>query len=369
MHHYIQLWNFQTGYSDVAFPGRPAWGIMAPSRDVAAENGARRSGKAWRMPKLLVIQPIHEAGMALLEDRPDVAYEVVEDALPSLAAKLADVEAITVRTVPLPRQLLELAPRLKVVARHGVGYDNLDVAYLTERRIPLAVTANANAISVAEHAMFMLLHLAKAATAHDQATRQAGWPVRNRLLALDLAGRRLLIIGFGRIGSRVAKRALAFDMTVLVYDPYVPAERIIAAGCEPVADFRAILPTVDVLSLHAPLTAETRGLIGPAELASLPSHALLINTARGGMVDEAALAAALRGGQLAGAGLDVFEQEPPAEGHALFGLSNVVLSPHIAGVTQEAAQRMAIATMQNALAGLDGRLDPATVVNREVLST
>jgi D-3-phosphoglycerate dehydrogenase / 2-oxoglutarate reductase len=180
-------------------------------------------------------------------------------------------------------------------------------------------------------------------------------------------GRRVMVLGYGRIGREVARRCAAFDMQVSVYDPYVQANVIEQSGYRSVPDFAAVLPETDILTVHMPLAAESRHLIGKAELAELPSHALVINCARGGIVDEDALHAALTSGKIAGAGIDVFEQEPPPESHPLFGLDNVLLSPHTAGMSQEAAIRMAISTVRNALAGIDGKLDPSMVVNREVL--
>ena len=192
--------------------------------------------------------------------------------------------------------------------------------------------------------------------------------MRNSLGPVDLLGRRVLVMGFGRIGREVAKRCAAFGMPVMVHDPYVQANVIEAAGdYRSVPDFEAALPETDVLTVHMPLGAESRSLIGAAELAALPAHAFVINAARGGIIDETALHDALTCGKIAGAGLDVFDQEPPPDDHPLFTLPNVILSPHNAGLSKEAAIRMAISTARNALAGLDGKLDPSMVVNREVL--
>jgi D-3-phosphoglycerate dehydrogenase / 2-oxoglutarate reductase len=320
------------------------------------------------MPKVLIVQPIHEDGMKLLAARPDVACEIVDGALEALAEHIADADGVTIRTSPLPGDVIERARRLKVVSRHGVGYDNIDVQALTRRGIPLAIAADANATAVAEHTLFFMLALAKQGLRHDRATREGGWAVRNSLAAVDLLGRRVLVMGFGRIGREVAKRCAAFGMTVMVHDPYVQANVIEAAGdYRSVPDFQAVLPETDVLTVHMPLGADSRGLIGAAELVALPDHAFVINAARGGIVDETALHAALTSGQIAGAGLDVFDQEPPPENHPLFALPNVILSPHNAGLSKEAAIRMAISTARNVLAGIDGKLDPSMVVNREVL--
>ncbi len=320
------------------------------------------------MPKVLIIQPFHEDGMKLFAARPDVTYEVVDGTLEELAEKIADADGVTIRTTPLPAELLDRAGRLKVVSRHGVGYDNIDVDALTRRRIPLAIAADANATAVAEHTLYFMLALAKQGLRYDRATREGGWAVRNSLEAVDLMGRRVLVMGFGRIGREVARRCAAFGMAVMVYDPYVQANVIEAAGdYRSVPDFEAALPETDVLTVHMPLGADSRGLIGAAELAALPAHAFVINAARGGIIDEAALHEALTSGRIAGAGLDVFDREPPPDDHPLFALPNVILTPHSAGLSKEAAVRMAISTARNVLAGIDGKLDPSMVVNREVL--
>jgi D-3-phosphoglycerate dehydrogenase len=321
------------------------------------------------MPKVLIIGRFHQDGMKLIEARPDVAYEIVDGSDEAeVAEKIRDADGVTVRTSLLPAHVLDRAERLKVVSRHGVGYDNIDVAALTRRRIPLAIAADANATAVAEHTLHFMLALAKQGLRYDRATREGQWAVRNDLGPVDLLGRRVLVMGFGRIGREVAKRCAAFGMAVMVYDPYVQANVIEAAGdYRSIPDFEAALPETDILTVHMPLGTDSRSLIGSPELAALPQHAFVINAARGGIIDETALHAALTSGTIAGAALDVFDQEPPPSDHPLFALPNVILSPHNAGLSKEAAIRMAISTARNALAGIDGKLDPTMVVNREVL--
>ena len=321
------------------------------------------------MPKVLIIGRFHDDGMRLFEARPEVATEIVDG---------SDEAEVTRKDQGRRRRddphlaaaghVLDRAERLKVVSRHGVGYDNIDVDALTRRGIPLAIAADANATAVAEHTLFFMLALAKQGLRYDRATREGRWAVRNDLDAVDLLGRRVLVMGFGRIGREVARRCAAFGMAVMVHDPYVQANVIEAAGdYRSIPDFEAALPETDVLTVHLPLGPESRGLIGSEELAALPPHAFVINAARGGIVDETALHDALTSGTIAGAGLDVFDQEPPPADHPLFALDNVILSPHNAGLSKEAAIRMAISTARNALAGIDGKLDPSMVVNREVL--
>jgi D-3-phosphoglycerate dehydrogenase / 2-oxoglutarate reductase len=319
--------------------------------------------------KVLVIGAFHEDGMKLFAARPEVAIEIVDGAdQAELLEKIEDADAVTIRTSLLPASVIERAERLKVVSRHGVGYDNIDVAALTARRIPLAIAADANATAVAEHVLYFMLALAKRGLAYDRATREGQWAVRNSLEAVDLLGRRVLVMGFGRIGREVARRCAAFGMTVTIYDPYVQANIIEQSGdYRSIPDFEAALPETDILTVHMPLGPESKSLVGAKELAALPAHAFVINAARGGIIDEEALHDALTTGEIAAAALDVFDQEPPPEGHPLFALDNVILTPHSAGLSKEAAIRMAISTARNALAALDGKLDPSMVVNREVL--
>jgi D-3-phosphoglycerate dehydrogenase len=322
------------------------------------------------MYTVVVAPRIHQKGLDLLEARADVRYRVVEDVSEaSLAHALADADGAVVRAIPLGRSILEKASRLKVLSRHGVGYNNVDVAYLTERRIPLALTVDANALSVAEHTMFFLLTLAKGGVAYDKAVRAGKFAIRESLVSQDISGKTLLVIGFGRIGRLVAERARLFGMNVLVYDPVVKPALMSESGCTPVAKLDDALPLADFLTVHVPLVEQTANLIGAAEIARMRKGAFIINTARGGIVDETALIEALTAGRLAGAGLDVFETEPPAAGNPLLALDNVILSPHSASLTREGAERMAIASVANVLAGLAGTLDPGTVANPQVLKS
>jgi D-3-phosphoglycerate dehydrogenase / 2-oxoglutarate reductase len=197
--------------------------------------------------------------------------------------------------------------------------------------------------------------------------RDGQWKARLGKLPYDLFGKTVLIIGFGRIGTRTARRCLAMEMHVHVYDPYKPADDIRGAGCEPVSDLDAALPRADFVSIHCPKTPETVGMFNAARLKRMKPSAYLVNTARGGIIDEAALYDALSSGRLAGAGLDVFAQEPPAIPNPLFELPNVVIAPHMAGVTREALDRMSEQTALNILSALDGDPIRQNVINQEVL--
>jgi len=322
--------------------------------------------------KLLFIRAIREEGMRLARGRDDVEVAVTDHiAGDGLTEAIRDAHGILVRTAVIDQEVIDAAPRLEVVSRHGVGYDAVDVKALTTRGIPLTITPGANAVSVAEHAMFQMLALAKRCDEHDRGVREGRFEaLRGTMLSRDVDAKTLLILGFGRIGSLVAPRARSFGMRVLACDPYIDAAVIEAAGCEPVTDFHAVLPEVDVVTVHTPLTDETRGIIGAAELAAMKSSALVLNTARGGIVDEDALADALARGALAGAGIDVFDCEPasPDTAHPLFQCDNVIFSPHCAGVSEEAGIRMGMMAVQNILDVFDGKLSPEVVVNKEVLA-
>ena len=318
---------------------------------------------------ILILGKIHEAGLDILRARPGVSFEIMaQPAEPDILALAPTADAIIVRTTKLTAAAIDSAPKLKIVSRHGVGYDNVDMAALDRRGIPLTLVGNVNALSVAEHTLFMMLTLAKRGIAYDRATRNGDWKLRDTFGATELAGKTLLLLGFGRIGREVARRAQPFGMTVLSYDPYVRDAAMFAARVQPVAKLAEAIPQADFISVHLPMTAETKAIISAREFAAMKKTAIVISTARGGLVDEAALAEALKSGQIRAAGLDVFVEEPPPPNDPLLKLDNLLLSPHIAGLTEECAMRMAEVSARNALAGLDGKVDPELVVNKHVLN-
>src|ERR1700684_3921310 len=323
--------------------------------------------------KIFITPPTAPGSRALLRERDDI--ELIE--FPNLISA-ADFEALLKAHAPVHGVALgatrfgetELAAAkdMKVVTRIGVGYDAVDVPALSRRKIPLMVVGIANSPSVAEQALFMMLTLAKRANELHALVRDGQWSTRLGKLPYDLFGKTVLIIGFGRIGTRTAKRCLAMEMNVLIYDPYKSAAEIKQAGCEPGGDLDAALPRADFVSIHCPKAPETVGMFDAARLARMKPSAYLINTARGGIVEEAALYDALVSGKLAGAGLDVFEQEPPPSGHSLFELPNVIIAPHVAGVTREAVDRMSEQTARNILSALDGEPIRQNVINQDVLA-
>ncbi len=319
------------------------------------------------MPTVLVLGKIHEAGL----DRLAAANLAIRE-LPDHAADLMDhvgaADAIIVRMTRIDAAAIAAAPALRVVARHGVGYEAVDVAALTARGIPLAIVGDVNSGAVAEHTLALMLGLAKRLCAYDRATRDGNFAIRDSFAARELSGRTVLVVGFGRIGRAVARLCAAFGMTVVAADPFVDAAEVEAAGHAHVADFHAALGDADYVTVHVPKAPGAGYLVGAPEIATMKPEAALLNLSRGGIIDEAALHAALVAGRLRGAALDVFEDEPPGSGNPLFGLDSVIVSPHCAAITEECARRMALACAENVLAAFDGRLDPELVVNREVLS-
>ncbi|HIM96779.1 MAG TPA: hydroxyacid dehydrogenase [Gammaproteobacteria bacterium] len=319
--------------------------------------------------KVLVVGQIHQDGINLLQARADLTIKITEAHNESDLVKLvADADAILVRSAPITSLVIDSAPNLKVVSRHGVGFNSVDVEALTARRIPLTIAVGGNAVSVAEHTLYLILALAKQGQRYDTAARQGDFNFRNAPIAREIETSQLLVIGFGRIGTQVTRRALAFGMVVHVYDPYVCDRAIQDQAAQVVRNLHDALPQMDVVSVHCPLNEKTKNLIGNHELSLMKPNALLINTARGGIVDEAALHDTLTQGGIAGAGIDVFVTEPTNPSLNLLELENVVVSPHCAGITVESSARTAWIAAQNILDGLDSRLDEAFVVNREVLN-
>ena len=327
---------------------------------------------ATNKKKIFITESMSQQGRALLRERDDI--EIVE--FPNMISagdfqvmlkEQAPVHGVALGATRFGEPELEASRDMKVVTRIGVGYDAVDIPALSRRKIPLMVAGTANSPSVAEQAMFMMLTLAKRAVEMRSIVKDGNWGYRLGKLPYDLFGKTVLIVGFGRIGTRTAKRCLAMEMNVLIYDPYKSASEIKAAGCEPVADLDAALPRADFVSIHCPKTSETVGMFNAARLKRMKPTAYLINTARGGIIDEPALHAALVSGKLAGAGLDVFEQEPPPAGHSLFELPNVIMAPHVAGVTREAVDRMSEQTARNILSALDGEPIRQNVINQDVL--
>ena len=319
--------------------------------------------------KVMVPTTMGREGVALLRARDDIETVPYPPTIgqAELLPMLEDCSGIALSLTPYSQPEMDASPALQVVARIGVGYDAVDVPVLTARRVPLMIAGTANSVSVAEQAFHLMMALAKRNVALDRMVREGRWRERHGGLPMELAGKTVLIVGFGRIGTRLAKRCLGFDMAVLVRDPYVDKAAIRAAGCEPVDDLDAVLPRADFVSIHCPKNPETVGMFSAPQFARMKPSAYIVNTARGGIIDEPALHAALTSGQIAAAGLDVWDAEPTPTDNPLLKLDNVIASPHMAGVTTEAVANMARTTAQNILGVLDGTPNRDNVVNKDVL--
>lgn len=320
------------------------------------------------MRTIVLCRPLHASGMALLEARHDIAIRQLARPNPAaLAAAVPGAHAVLVGLENVDEALLDRAPELQIVSRFGVGYDTVDISACTRRGVVVGVTNGGNDLAVAEHTLMLLLAVARRTIEMDASVRAGSWMIRDGRPMGELAGRRILVVGYGRIGSRVARLCTAFGMRVFVRDPAFPLPRIASDGHVPVADITEVLPEIDVLTLHCPLSETTHHLINREMLGLMKPTAWLINAARGPLVDEAALIEALSTGKLEAAGLDVQLREPPDPANPLLKLSNVVLSPHNAAAPIECYEKMSIRAAKNMLEAFDGVLDPSYVVNPETL--
>ena len=326
------------------------------------------NNNATNKKKVLMVQGLHDEGKKLLLERDDIEAITIMSADENEIMEAAkDAHGVTVRTANITRKIIENSKNLQIVSRHGVGYDSIDVDALNDCGIPLAIAAHSNMISVAEHAMFMLLALSKNVFYYDKFARKADWTTRWDIRAWDIADKNILIIGFGRIGSKLVRRALAFDMNVFVYDPYIDASEITKSGAKYVDNYLDVLKDMDAVSLHCPKNEETTDMFSEREFNMMKKSSFLINCARGGIVNEKALYNALTSKKILGAGLDVYDDEPSTSSNPLFSLDNILLSPHIAGVTQEATIRMSKQAVQNVLDVFDNKVDPEVIINKNVL--
>ena len=299
-------------------------------------------------PRVLVREPIADSGLELLKGR----FEVVEDSESDLSAIIGDFDAIVVRSATkLDASLIERADRLKVIGRAGVGVDNVDVDAATRRGIVVANAAESTVDSAAEHAIALLLALARNIPQAHAALRAGSWD-RQRFTGIELAGKTLGVLGLGRIGREVARRALGLGMRVIAYDPFVAPERFRELGVEPAGSLEDVYAVGDVVTLHLPLNDETRRVLDAAAFARMKDGVRIVNAARGELVDEAALADAIRSGKVAGAALDVFQQEPYSG--PLLELPQVVVTPHLAGSTTEAQDRAGVVIAEQVVAALNG---------------
>ena len=319
-------------------------------------------------PIVFIPDPISAAGMELLQPECDCIAPWADHAIAGAAdprESLSRADAVVVRTFALRASDLESTRRLRVIAKLGVGVDNIDVAAATARKIPVVFTPMANANGVAEHTLALMLALARHIAPANAATLAGRFHERAQFEGIELAGKTLGVIGLGRIGRRVAEMASrGFAMNVRAYDPFVAQlDGLEHIRVEP--SLESVLREADFLTLHLPLTPDTRHAINDARLRQLKPSCRLINTSRGAVIDESALAAALQENRIAGAALDVFENEPLPAGHILLKARNTLLTPHISSSTRESLDRMAADAAQGVLDVLHGKR-PAYPVNPEV---
>ena len=313
--------------------------------------------------KILVIQNIHQEGINLLKGNSSYEFEIFDEINEDLKQKIVDCDAISIRTAKLPNEIISSAKKLQVISRHGVGYDNIDLKSTKEIGATLTITATANAVAVAEHVMFMLLNISKRKDMYDQSVKLGKFNDRNKLpKTIELWGKNILIAGFGRIGQALIKRCLGFEMNVFVYDPYINDEKIKSLGGKKVNDIKEAVKEMDAISLHIPLNDETKNIINYDLLRSMKKNCIVINAARGGIINEVDLDKALRENLIFGAGLDVFETEPPKSDNPLLKNDKVFLSPHTAAFTEECMIRMGKETIQNIIDFFEKKLDKSKII-------
>ena len=314
--------------------------------------------------KILIIQKVHEKGMELINNHPNFDVEVTDDtSIENLKSKLKDCDGASIRIAKLPGETFEEAKNLKIISRHGVGYDNVDLNYIKKNNITLLITATANAVAVAEHVIYMMLSISKSINQYDHEVRIGNFKKNaSSIKTLELFNKEILIVGFGRIGQTLIKRCKGFDMKVKVYDPYVKKEIIEKFGGEKIENLDKGLNICDYLSLHVPLNDKTKNLIDYSKLKNMKKESIVINTARGGVINEEDLNKALNENIIFGAGLDVFEKEPVDKNNPLLSNKKVLLSPHSATFTNECKSRMSLETTKNIIDFFENKIDKSMIV-------
>lgn len=317
------------------------------------------------MGRILVADVIHDVGINLITEMGHEAVLPSRYPDPEQVKELSKaVDAMIVRTFPVTRELMDKCPNLQVIGKHGVGVDNIDVSYATEKGIQVVYTPGASSQAVAEHTITLMLSVAKKITAFDNEVRKGNYWVRNEYRTVELSNKVLGLVGSGRIGSLVGQMCKnGFNMRVLVYDPYLKDANAVEPWGQLVASLDEMIPQCDFVSIHCPLTKETNGLVSEAVIDMMKRTAILVNAARGPIVDCEDLYGALKEKRIAGAGLDVFEVEPPQKDDPLLKLDNVVLTPHVAAGSEEAMQRVAMEVVSNVATFLGGGI-PDGMVNR-----
>ena len=316
------------------------------------------------MKKILIIQEIHKYGIDLLKNNKNFEYEITDgNDEKILKEKIKHCDAATIRTAKLPAEVIRNAKKLKIISRHGVGYDNIDLKAAKENNTTISITATANAVAVAEHVMFMLLNISKRKDMYDKTVKSGEFMERNKLpKTIELWSKNILIIGFGRIGKSLIKRCLGFEMNVYVYDPFVSKEDIESLGGKKIEDLNEGVKKMDAISLHIPLNEKTKNIVNHELLKNMKKNCIIINASRGGIINENDLNKSLNENRIFGAGLDVFNKEPPDNDNPLLKNDKTFLSPHTAAFTEECMVRMGKETIQNIIDFFDKKLEKSKIV-------
>jgi len=319
--------------------------------------------------KVAVLGKVDQKGLSFLRENEFNVIEIENFEIQNLKEQLKDVDGILLRTTRLDKEILQHCDNLKIISRHGVGYDNVDLDFLNENKIALCITSTSNAVSVAEHVLSFFIYLTKNLSLSDSLVKEGNFEKRSKLPNFfELYKKKVLIIGFGRIGKEVAKRCLGFDMEVYVYDPFLDNEIIIRNQCIPIEKNQG-LAIADFITIHLPLNGDTKNFISQTELNVMKKNSILVNTSRGGIVNENDLCVALESKKIQGAGMDVFVSEPPESNHPFFKLDNILLTPHNAALTLECRERMSLEASQNIFFFLNNmsELNVENLVNKKFL--
>jgi len=316
------------------------------------------------MPKVAVVKNIHQSAIKLLENNSQFEFEVIEDfSKENLIKKLPSFDAITLKTTKLDSEIINNCKKLKIISRHGVGLDNVDISSVKVNNITLTITTKANAIAVSEHVMFMILNISKGVDMYDKTVRKGEFSNRSKLdKSFELWNKKILIIGFGRVGKNLINKCQAFGMKIYVYDPFVDQKVIENFKAIKIDNLNEFLKETDYVSIHAPLNKETRNLININNLKTMKKSSIIINTSRGGIINEKDLNDALNKGLIYGAGLDVFEKEPPDENNPLLKNKKIFFSPHSATFTNECMERMGIEAVENIFDFFSNKLEKSKIV-------
>ena len=316
------------------------------------------------MKNILIIQPIDKSGIEILENHPDYNFEIIDGTdLEEIKKKIIECDGISIRTAKLPAEVIRGAKNLKIISRHGVGYDNIDLEAAKEKNITISITATANAVAVAEHVMFMLLNISKRKDMYDKTVKSGRFNDRNKLpKTIELWNKNILIMGFGRIGKSLIKRCIGFEMNVYIYDPFVSKEEIESLGGKKIEDLKEGVKKIDALTLHMPLNEKTKNIINYDVLKNMKKNCIIINASRGGIINESDLNKSLNENKIFGAGLDVFDTEPPDNDNPLLKNDKTFLSPHTAAFTEECMVRMGKETIQNIIDFFDKKLEKSKIV-------